>query len=253
MSQVGECHQDHARVYNELKAMIMAYRFRPGQQLLIGELADRLGVSSTPIREALIRLQAESLLAPLHRRGFFARVLSAKEMIDLYACGTLILKQALVGSRSAIDAGTLEDFHTGVLATAQALAANETETLTPARVQQCADHLERAYQAIASFSKNDVMLSTIRNIMDRTHYVRLIDLEAPKRFNCCLWAVSEVASALQSCNIDSAIATLDRDLKCKIEWMPAIIREGVSRAYGLGPVPDSVATTGLIGLNSLLP
>jgi DNA-binding GntR family transcriptional regulator len=116
VSQLGECH-DHARVYNELKAMIMAYRFRPGEQLLIGELADRLGVSSTPIREALIRLQAESLLAPMYRRGFFARALSAKEMIDLYGCGTLILKQALLDSRSVIDARTLEDFHAGVLAT----------------------------------------------------------------------------------------------------------------------------------------
>lgn len=235
MSQVGECHHDHARIYNELKAMIMAYRFRPSEQLLIGELADRLGVSSTPIREALIRLQAESLLAPMHRRGFFARALSAKEMIDLYACGTLILKQALVDSRSTIDACILDDFHAEVLATAQALVANETETLAPARVQQCADHLERAYQAIASFSKNDVLLSTIRNIIDRTHYVRLIDLEAPNRFNSCLCAVSEVASALQSRDIDSAIATLDRDFKCKIECMPVIIREGVSRAYGLGP------------------
>jgi DNA-binding GntR family transcriptional regulator len=247
-----ECHHDHARVYNELKAMIMAYRFRPGEQLLIGELADRLGVSSTPIREALIRLQAESLLAPVHRRGFFARALSAKEMIDLYACGTLILKQALVDSRSAIDARTIEDFHAGIFAMAQALVANETEALAPARVQQCADHLEQAYQAIASFSKNDVMLSTIRNIIDRTHYVRLIDLEAPKRFNCCLRAVSDVASALQSRNIDSAIATLDRDFKCKIECMPAIIREGVSRAYGLGPLLDPVATSGIVDINSLL-
>jgi DNA-binding GntR family transcriptional regulator len=253
VTQVGECHHDHARVYNELKAMIMAYRFRPGEQLLIGELADRLGVSSTPIREALIRLQTESLLAPVHRRGFFARALSAKEMIDLYACGTLILKQALVDSRSAIDVRTLEDFQTGVLAMAQALVADETEALAPARVQQCADHLERAYQAIASFSKNDVMLSTIRNIIDRTHYVRLIDLEAPKRFNSCLRAVSDLASALQLRDIDSAIATLDRDFKCKIECMPAIIREGVSRAYGLGPLLDSVATSGIVGINSLLP
>jgi DNA-binding GntR family transcriptional regulator len=253
VSQVGEFYHDHPRVYNELKAMIVAYRFRPGEQLLIGELADRLGVSSTPIREALIRLQAESLLAPMHRRGFFARALNAKEMIDLYACGTLILKQVLVDSRSVIDARTLEDFHAGVLATAQALAANETETLAPARVHRCAEHLEQAYLVMASFSKNDVMLSTMRNIIDRTHYVRLIDLEAPKRFNCCLRAVTDLASALQSCDIDSAIATLDWDFKRKIECIPAIIREGVSRAYGLGPSLDAVATSGLADVNSLLP
>jgi DNA-binding GntR family transcriptional regulator len=252
VSQVGECDRDQARVYNELKAMIMAYRFRPGEQLLIGELADRLGVSSTPIREALIRLQGESLLAPMYRRGFFARALSAKEMIDLYACGNLILKQALVDSRSAIEGRIFENFHAGVAATVQALSANGTETLAPARVQQCAEHLERTYQAIVSFSKNDVMLSTTRNIIDRTHYVRLIDLETPQRFNSCLRAVADVASALQSRDVDSAIAALDSDFKRKIECMPAIIREGVSRAYGLGPSLDSVATSGVADINSVL-
>jgi DNA-binding GntR family transcriptional regulator len=230
---VGESQHDHARVYNQLKAMVMAYRFRPGEQILIGELADRLRVSSTPIREALIRLQAESFLEPMPRRGFFARTLSAKEMIDLYSCAAVILKQALLVGKQAADARVLENFHLGVLATAPPLAANENEAMEHARVQQCAEYVEQAYQAITAFSKSDVMLSTIRNIIDRTHYVRLIDLEVPKRFNCALCTIFDVATALQSRDVDQAIVTLDRGFKLEIEWMPAIIKEGVRRAHGL--------------------
>jgi DNA-binding GntR family transcriptional regulator len=230
---VGEGHHDQARVYNELKGMVMAYRFRPGEQLPIGELADRLGVSSTPIREALIRLQAESLLEPMPRRGFFARTLSTKEMIDLYSCSAMMLKQALLDGKHAVNVRILENFYPSVLATAPALAASDTETMDEARVQQCADHVEQAYQMIASFSRNDVMLSTIRNFIDRTHYVRLIDLETPKRFNCALCTVSDVAIALRSRDIDRAIVTLDRSFKLKIDWMPTITKEGVRRAYGL--------------------
>jgi DNA-binding GntR family transcriptional regulator len=230
---VGESHHDQARVYNELKAMVMAYRFRPGEQLPIGELADRLGVSSTPIREALIRLQTESLLEPMTRRGFFARTLSTKEMIDLYSCGVMILKQALLDGKHAVDARILENFYPSILATAPALAANDIETMDLARVRQCADHVEQAYQMIASFSRNNVMLSTIQNFIDRTHYVRLIDLETPKRFNCSVCTISDVAVALHSRDIDRAIITLDRGFRLKIEWMPTITKEGVRRAYGL--------------------
>jgi DNA-binding GntR family transcriptional regulator len=230
---VGESHHDQARVYNELKAMLMAYRFRPAEQLPIGELADQLGVSSTPIREALIRLQAESLLEPLPRRGFFARTLSTKEMIDLYSCGVMILKQALLDGKHAVDARIVENFYPSVLATAPALIGNNTETMDEELVQQCADHVEQAYQMIASFSRNDVMLSTIRNFIDRTHYVRLIDLETPKRFNCAVCTISDVAISLKSRDMDSAIMTLDRGFKLKIEWMPTITKEGVRRAYGL--------------------
>jgi DNA-binding GntR family transcriptional regulator len=230
---VGESHHDQARVYNELKAMVMAYRFRPGEQLPIGELADRLGVSSTPIREALIRLQAESLLEPMSRRGFFARTLSAKEMIDLYSCGVMILKHALLDGKYAVDARILENFYVTVLAKAPALAGNNTETMDEAQVQQCADHIEQAYQMIASISRNDVMLSTIRNFIDRTHYIRLIDLEMPKRFNCAVCNISDVAIELQSHDIDRAIATLDCGFKLKIEYIPTITKEGVRRAYGL--------------------
>jgi DNA-binding GntR family transcriptional regulator len=67
---------DHGKVYKLLKSMLVEYRFYPGEQLLIGSLAERLRVSATPVRETLTRLQAEGLLDTTHRRGFYARKLT---------------------------------------------------------------------------------------------------------------------------------------------------------------------------------
>jgi DNA-binding GntR family transcriptional regulator len=249
VSAVSDSGHDHARVYNELKAIVIAYRFRPGEQLLIGELADRLRVSSTPVREALIRLQAEGLLDPIHRRGFFARTLSSKEMIDLYECGALLLKQALAQGTDELDVHAFAAF---TLTTAPpVVAANEeTEVVPEGRVRQCADYLERVYEGIAYFSRNDVLISAVRNIMDRTHYIRLIDLEVPERLNHAVRCVSEIAAALQAREVGRAAATLEQDFTLIVRRMPLIIREGVSRAYALNAPSKSIAVNGLAGTRS---
>jgi DNA-binding transcriptional ArsR family regulator len=55
-----------------------------GQPLAIGELARVLGLSPTPVREALSRLAGEGLVEDYRGRGFFSRRLDAGELAELY-------------------------------------------------------------------------------------------------------------------------------------------------------------------------
>src|SRR5262249_17746957 len=227
---------DHDRVYNELKAIVIAYRFRPGEQLLIGELADRLRVSSTPVREALIRLQAEGLLDPVHRRGFFARELCAKEMIDLYECAALLLKRALAQGKE-------EDSSLVPAMAPTSAAVTENETAVPEdHVRQWAEYLEQVYDGIARLSRNDVLISIVRNIMDRTRYVRLVDLEAPARFNHIQAGIREIATSFQAGDVDRATDILEQDFRLVIARMPEIIGEGINRVYASRGPPASTTT-----------
>src|SRR5258708_8541307 len=72
------------RVYEQLKARAVSYEFKPGERLNEGELAKRLGVSRTPLREALNRLNTEGFLRFTPGKGFFCRELDAHEIFDLY-------------------------------------------------------------------------------------------------------------------------------------------------------------------------
>src|SRR5713226_2915995 len=63
------------RVYEQLKAMAVSYELKPGERLNEGELAKRLGVSRTPLREALNRLNTEGFLRFTPGKGFFCREL----------------------------------------------------------------------------------------------------------------------------------------------------------------------------------
>src|SRR5438874_4932491 len=72
------------RVYEQLKAMAVSYEFKPGERLNEGELARSLGVSRTPLREALNRHNTESLLRFVPGKGFFCRDLDVHEIFSLY-------------------------------------------------------------------------------------------------------------------------------------------------------------------------
>ena len=67
-----------------LRAGILSGELAPGSRLVVADLADRYGVSPTPLREALRRLAAEGLVEWLPQRG--ARVASAtrRDAEDLY-------------------------------------------------------------------------------------------------------------------------------------------------------------------------
>ena len=53
-----------------LRDAIMSGKFSPGQRMMVDELARQLGVSTMPIREALVTLAGEGLVDELARRGF---------------------------------------------------------------------------------------------------------------------------------------------------------------------------------------
>ena len=59
------------KLYDQLASMAIGYAFKPGERLNEVALARQLGVSRTPLREALNRLVVEKLLRFLPGKGFF--------------------------------------------------------------------------------------------------------------------------------------------------------------------------------------
>jgi len=73
-----------ARVYGQIKNLILCSEVRPGQKLNHQELSDRLGVSRTPVREALTRLVQEGYVTFLPNRGFTCKEIGMQEAEELY-------------------------------------------------------------------------------------------------------------------------------------------------------------------------
>lgn len=98
-------------VYRQLKKSILFNEFPPGYQELEPDLAERLGVSRTPMREALIRLASEKLIELVPRRGMRIKPLikaDLDEMLDiLIALERLVIH--LLGLDSTLDQKALHE------------------------------------------------------------------------------------------------------------------------------------------------
>jgi len=73
---------DHA--YAQVRAAIVESRYPPGHRLVEQRIAEELGLSRTPVREALRMLEAEGLVVSERNRGAMVRPLSETEVVDLY-------------------------------------------------------------------------------------------------------------------------------------------------------------------------
>ncbi|MFF4650193.1 GntR family transcriptional regulator [Streptomyces sp. NPDC001380] len=131
------------RVYRHVKRSILDRTFPGGTLLVEGEIAEAVGVSRTPVREALLRLEAEGLLRLYPKKGALVLPVSAEEIADVVETRLLVERHAvrrvlpaspglldrlaalLAEQEACVDAGDLEGaaaadraFHHAVVAAA---------------------------------------------------------------------------------------------------------------------------------------
>lgn len=71
-------------VYDRLWRRVVNREFRPGERLVEDTLAQELGTSRTPVREALLRLGQTGLVQVSSRKGFSVPVIAATDVVELY-------------------------------------------------------------------------------------------------------------------------------------------------------------------------
>lgn len=85
--------------YADIRARILDGRIAPGSRVTVRPIADRLGLSATPIKAALVRLEREGLIASQLHRGFFVPDFGDGDMSEIYQ-----LREALDGMAAALAA-----------------------------------------------------------------------------------------------------------------------------------------------------
>jgi len=162
--------------YGKLKAAIRENEFPPGYQGSEQEIASRLGMSRTPVHEAVIRLQEEGLVRVLPRRGVVVCAISADDMREIY--GVIIALEAAAAEALA------ERPSQERLSTARELeAANKImETaLKNDDLTAWAKADESFHRLLIEHSDNQRLLRMYHTIMDQSHRARMITLRIRPR------------------------------------------------------------------------
>jgi len=114
-------------VYEHLKTDILSGRLDPGKKLTEERLAETLGVSRTPIREALYKLESEGLIKPRKKRGFFVSGDSREEVEELFELRSILEGYTLRIISQTISEETLKRLNGFIQKAEEALIKNKIE------------------------------------------------------------------------------------------------------------------------------
>ena len=109
------------KVYEQLKSAILSGHYTPGEKLAEEHLAERLGVSRTPVREALHKLESEGLVKLRKKRGFVVSRDTKEEVEELFELRSILEGYTLRLISQTISAETLKQLNAFVQNAEEAL------------------------------------------------------------------------------------------------------------------------------------
>jgi DNA-binding GntR family transcriptional regulator len=158
-------------VYESLRSMILTGELPPGSRLPESDLAARLRVSRTPLREALNRLERDGLVTKRPRQGCFAAVFDLKTLED--ALDVREMLDGYAARRAAALIGPAEK------RTLRALVerCEELASRVPHRMEDMIEEMRLGLQIhldIARITGNELLQETLSRILDKyRHFIWL--------------------------------------------------------------------------------
>ncbi len=98
------------KVYSYLKDAILRGEFKAGERLVERNLAEKLNLSRTPIREALFRLESEQFVSTVPRKGVVVNKISQNEIIEVFMILSSLEPLAVRLATQKIDSETVIEF-----------------------------------------------------------------------------------------------------------------------------------------------
>lgn len=147
------------RAYAFVKERVLAGAYPGGELLSEGEVADQLGVSRTPVREAFLLLEAEGLMRLYPKRGALVVPVSPDEVRD-------VMETRMLVERHCTDA-VAERRQPDLVARLRALVREQEERAEAGDAVGFVDADRRFHQAIVTAAGNAILLRLYDSLRDR--------------------------------------------------------------------------------------
>lgn len=201
--------------YETLKALLVHGRIRPGRHLVLYELAEFIKVGETPLRDAMMRLAAEGLLVRDSSTGFSTKEFRVDEQRQILELCELMLTHAVRNSVDRVSEQLLTD-----LADLENAPATTVE-----EAAQLAGRIRDMYLEIARAAGNDVLRDQCRIMVDRSHMVRMVDLQMGEAGKHTIEDLREFGAAMAARQVDRAVSTVRSLLARRVERLPLLVKE----------------------------
>ncbi len=176
--------------YTTIKQMILDSEFGVNEQLPVGALSERLHISRTPIREALLRLESEGLVRAASRVGYFVQGITRQALSELFELRALTEGYAAEKAAAMVsqeEHARLEELHqTGV----QAVEEGDLSRFMEMEVA--------LHTLILQLSRNRRLVRMVGSIEDLIHRERILSLNSLENVKMSLDEHRQIVDALRS-------------------------------------------------------
>lgn len=152
-------------VFITLRQAILKGELAPGERLMEIRLANMLGVSRTPIREAIRKLELEGLVVMIPRRGAEVAGISEKCLRDVLEVRRSLEELAMDLAVQRMDSGRMEDLERAQAEFVEAISASDLIRIAQAD--------ENFHDVIYAGTENEKLVQMLNNLRDQMYRYRL--------------------------------------------------------------------------------
>lgn len=213
------------KAYDELRSRFDNHQYPPGTFLSERQLADELGMSKTPVKAALERLEIEGFITVSPQSGILVRELTLDELTEMYE-----IRLALEGFALRSMAGRLTKEQLGLLEANLAKYAqveNKAESIRDAVALDAEFH-----QLPSSFLGNKFIVNTLQQFSVRiVQVINRVFTHLPSRVSQSLIEHSQIVDALRAGKGEIARELGERHLRIGHE----VLIEAIEKSKGKAP------------------
>ena len=192
------------QVYKILRDEICAGEYAPGSWLQEVDLAAHLGVSRSPVREALRQLVADGLVVEVPNRGVFVKEFTEKDIDEIFDMRIMLESYGIRHSRENMTSAKLNNF----LEVQQKLE----DSFRAGDIEEYTRQDSRLHTMIVDIGGNSLVNSTYERVDSMNRQFRILSLTSKKRFDESLDEHREVVHAIIVGDVERAIAVNARHL-----------------------------------------
>jgi DNA-binding GntR family transcriptional regulator len=204
-----------------LRRTFIAGELKPGERVRQEEIAERLGLSLAPVREALAVLEQESRLTYQPRRGYFVTELDLDDLREIYDLRRLVEGRAARRALPLLDA----DAHQRIELAARDCAAAVGRADVTAELEAN----RRFHFAVLEAPGQTHTMRVVRLLWDSTETYRALYYDDPADRDDSLAAHERIVDAVVAADADRLVAALDAHREAALERLAEIIGTRRSR------------------------
>lgn len=188
------------RVYAYVKQAVLERRYAGGELLTEGELAEAVGVSRTPVREALLRLEVEGLLRLYPKKGALVLPVSAREIVDVVETRLLVEVHA---ARKAVPLSA------SVLSQLEELLERQKQLAEAGDLAEVAVTDRCFHATLVKATGNEILARLYDQLRDRQLRMGVAVMHAhPERIAKNIAEHTEILQALKDGDTEAAVAAV---------------------------------------------